>query len=400
MITWPAVEAALQGRPDWRRIGVEWHGPCPVTLAGRDGAWFGAGSGSGGVRCGCRHCGGSGGRLNGESLTAHLAAVAGVEAAPVGTSVRRSGGTMRIGGGSHEYTHSRSGGVAVDLAAAVWRAGVEADGTPGAAYLRGRGCWPGPVAAVRWLPAEAAARIGLRPRLPDGAAGALLYRFAAPGEVGTAAVQCEAVNAGGERMAFGGGVGKRPSVTGSDFDGGRRVFGLPMQAGRVRVRRDRGGVDVNAAGEPVELAVDDQDPDGGDDPGYRANHGRDGSEGFDHDSDVTTAAGVDLCEGPIDALALAALWRMGIERRAPGDRPIIGTAGAGGWRLATVAGWPGPVTLRVQGDMPGYLAALRLEAALMQTGRAVALEVAPAGMDWGNVAYLEAAEREAVQSGD
>ena len=57
-----------------------------------------------------------------------------------------------------------------------------------------------------------------------GAAGALLYRFAAPGEVDTAAVQCEAVNEGGERMAFSGGVGKRPSVTGSDFDDGRRVF--------------------------------------------------------------------------------------------------------------------------------------------------------------------------------
>ena len=93
MITWPAVEAALQGRPDWRRIGVEWHGPCPVTLAGRDGAWFGAGSGSGGVRCGCRHCGDAGGRLDGEALRAHLAAVAGGEAAPVGTPAGRSSGS-------------------------------------------------------------------------------------------------------------------------------------------------------------------------------------------------------------------------------------------------------------------------------------------------------------------
>ena len=139
------------------------------------------------------------------------------------------------------------GGGAADLAAAVWRAGVEADGTPGAVYLRGRGAWPGPVAALRWLPAVEAARIGLRPRLPDGAAGALLYRFAATGELGTAAVQCEAVADGNaregrlpgrcgaagpdalsgvpERLAFGGGA-KRPSVTGSDFDGGRRVFDL------------------------------------------------------------------------------------------------------------------------------------------------------------------------------
>ena len=258
------------------------------------------------------------------------------------------------------------------------------------------------MAALRWLPAVEAARIGLRPRLSDGAAGALLYRFAVQCEGATFAVQCEAVNEGGERMAFGGGVGKRPSVTGSDFDGGRRVFvarALPVQAGRVRVRRDRGDVGVNAAGEPVELAVDDQDPDGGDDGGG-SDDGGNGGELFDHDPDVTTAAGVNLAEGPIDALALAALWRMGIERRALGDRPIVGAAGVGGWRLAAVAGWPGPVTLWVQSDGPGYRAALRLEAALRHGGRAVGLEVAPAGMDWGDVAYIEAAEREAVQSGD
>ena len=100
---------------------------------------------------------------------------------------------------SSDGTQRRPGGGAADLAAAVWRAGVEADGTPGAVYLRGRGAWPGPVAALRWLPAVEAARIGLRPRLPDGAAGALLYRFAATGELGTAAVQCEAVADGNAR---------------------------------------------------------------------------------------------------------------------------------------------------------------------------------------------------------
>ena len=392
MITWPAVEAALQGRPDWRRIGVEWHGPCPVTLAGRDGAWFGAGSGSGGVRCGCRHCGDAGGRLEGEVLTAHLAAVAGGEAAPRGSlrAVKR----LRT-----ERTHSQRGDGAADLAAAVWRAGVEADGTPGRTYLHGRGAWPGAVAALRWLPADAAARIGLRPRLPDGAAGALLYRFAAPGEVDTAAVQCEAVNEGGERMAFSGGVGKRPSVTGSDFDGGRRVFvaRLPMQAGRVRVRRDRGDVGVNAAGEPVELAVDDQDPDGGDDGGGGSDDGGNGGELFDHAPDVTTAAGVNLAEGPLDALALAALWRMGILRSVLGDRPIIGTAGEGGWRSAAVAGWPGPVTLWVQGDGPGRRAAGRIGAALERADREWLLELAPAGMDWADVADVEAAERAAIR---
>ena len=107
--TWAAVEAALQGRPGWRRIGVEWHGPCPVTLAGRDGAWFGAGSGSGGVRCGCRHCGDAGGRLEGEVLTAHLAAVAGGEAAPRGSlrAVKRL--PRSTDGLSTERTHSQRG---------------------------------------------------------------------------------------------------------------------------------------------------------------------------------------------------------------------------------------------------------------------------------------------------
>ena len=344
MITWPEVEAALQGRPGWRRVGREYHGPCPVTGAGKDGAWFGAGSGSGGVRCGCRHCGDAGGRLDGEALRAHLAAVAGDGAGAVETPAGSRPRAASTGWLSSDGTQRRPGGGAGDRAAAVWRAGVEADGTPGAVYLRGRGAWPGPVAALRWLPAVEAARIGLRPRLPDGAAGALLYRFAAPGEVDTAAVQCEAVNEGGERMAFSGGVGKRPSVTGSDFDDGRRVF-------------------VARSG---------------------------GAEG----------GGVNLAEGPIDALAAATLAAAGIERRALGDRPIVAAAGAGGWRSAAVADWPGPVTLWVQADWPGYRAALRLEAALRHGGRAVGLEVAPAGMDWGDVAYIEAAEREAVQSGD
>ena len=405
MRTWAAVEAALQGRPGWRRIGAEYHGPCPVTLAGRDGAWFGAGSGSGGVRCGCRHCGDAGGRLDGEVLTAHLAAVAGPlrNDAPREPLSAASSGPRSIGRGNGERTQTRPDGTGAGLAA-VWRAGVEADGTPGRTYLHGRGAWPGPVAALRWLPAVEAARIGLRPRLPDGAAGALLYRFAVQCEGATFAVQCEAVNEGGERMAFGGGVGKRPSVTGSDFDGGRRVFvarALPVQAGRVRVRRDRGDVGVNAAGEPVELAVDDQDPDGGDDGGGGSDDGGNGGELFDHDPDVTTAAGVNLAEGPIDALALAALWRMGIERRALGDRPIGGAAGVGGWRTAAVADWPGPVTLWVQSDDEGQsaLAGLRLARALRRQGRAVRRMVAPAGMDWADVAAVEAGEREAIRNG-
>ena len=122
-----------------------------------------------------------------------------------------------------------------------------------------------------------------------------------------------------------------------------------------------------------------------------------GEGGGFHTPDVTTA-GVNLAEGPLDALALAALWRMGILRSVLGDRPIVGTAGAGGWRSAAVAGWPGPVTLWTQADGAGYRAALRLRLAL--GGRAAACELAPDGMDWADVAQVERDEREAIATGD
>ena len=45
MITWPDLEAALQGRPGWRRVGRTWRGaPCPSCGGGtRDTAWVGPG---------------------------------------------------------------------------------------------------------------------------------------------------------------------------------------------------------------------------------------------------------------------------------------------------------------------------------------------------------------------
>ena len=105
---------------------------------------------------------------------------------------------------------------------AFWRASEALQAQPGAAYLTRRGLavdpWP---AAVRWLSAEAARRVKLRPSLPAGAAGAILYHFAAPSVAGTClAVQAEAVNAAGARVPFTT-AGKRPSVSGSTFTHGR-----------------------------------------------------------------------------------------------------------------------------------------------------------------------------------
>ena len=83
---WPDLEAALQARAGWRRIGHEYHGPCPVTGAGRDCCF--ASAGRTGVALGCRQCGG---RLAGEVFRHHLAALVGEPArhvAPHATNAR------------------------------------------------------------------------------------------------------------------------------------------------------------------------------------------------------------------------------------------------------------------------------------------------------------------------
>ena len=69
-VTWLDLEAELQARPGWRRVGHEYHGPCPVTGAGRDCCF--ASEGRTGVALGCRQCGG---RLAGEVFKHHLAAL-------------------------------------------------------------------------------------------------------------------------------------------------------------------------------------------------------------------------------------------------------------------------------------------------------------------------------------
>ena len=139
----------------------------------------------------------------------------------------------------------------------------------------------------------------LRPRLPDGAAGAVLYRFAPPDGPGVA-VQFEAVTADGSRVLVAVGrpgerrTAKRPTVIGSRFDGGMLAFvARPGAAGAV----------------------------------------------------------LHLAEGPIDALALVALERLGAGNLGGGGRrqnggprggparggdsaPVAGTCGCG-WRTET-----------------------------------------------------------------
>ena len=319
MIAWPDVEAALQGRPGWRRVGREYHGPCPVSGAGRD-CCFASEGRAAGVAVGCRRCG-NGGRLDSESLIAHLAAL-------VGETAR------------HVAAHATNDRAAIAttpsaLPGRAWLASEPVDGTPGHTYLVARRVWPAgerfPV-SVRWLPAESARRVGVRPRVPDGAAGCVVYRFGSPGEADTNAAQLEAVNAHGERVPFGA-AGKRPSVAASAFAGGRRVF--------------HAGGDVDR--------------------------------------------GVHLVEGPLDALALVHLARLGAVELAGA---VLGAQGTPGFTASACPG-RGPVVLWPDGDGPGERAAVRAKRALRRAGRDVAIRLC--GSDVTAWAVEFTSEREAIQ---
>ena len=70
----------------------------------------------------------------------------------------------------------------------------------------GGGAWPAGErfpASVRWLPTESARRVGVRPRVPDGAAGCVVYRFGSPGEAGDTVEIVRVVNGRGHGQVAG-----------------------------------------------------------------------------------------------------------------------------------------------------------------------------------------------------
>ena len=167
-----------------------------------------------------------------------------------------------------------------DLPARLWRAAAAPEQTPGARYVvERRKAWPAgerSPASVRWLPGDVAREVGITPRLPPGAAGGVVYLFAGPGDVDAAALQVEAVNAHGKPIKLG--TAKRWGLSDQSFDGGRRVF--------------------RAAGDP-DLAIH-------------------------------------VCEGPINALSLVHLERLGAVELHGGA--VHGTSGAALFRPAGVSG--------------------------------------------------------------
>ena len=336
MTTWTGLESRLSSLNGWKRESREWHGPCPLTGASRRRCVAGPGHGTG-IRIYCEPCGG---RLSSSAFREHLAAL-------LGCVIPHQNAQVHSGAARPARTDDDKRAWRHRL---IWGASKSPDNTPGATYLAGRGVWPLDVrlpAAVRWLPLDASN--AARPRLPAGAAGALVYRFAAPGEAATGAVQMEAIDDAGRRLtawsywsqetcALEARDTKRPSAPGQGvFQAGRRMF-------------------MAADGEP----------------------GR----------------GCWLVEGPLDALALVTLGRL--RALELNGAAVLGAAGVSGFTVRACHG-TGPVTVAAQDDRPSVLAAVALGRTLKQAGRACSIR-RPAhgltGMDWASYAAELATERE------
>ena len=338
-VSWPVLEGHLRERPRWRRIGREWHGPCPVQGIGENTCWFAEGSRTP-VRGGCRKCGG---RLSSQAFREHLGAIVGDLGAASAAS-----GKAPVARASVPTSPD-------PLPGRVWSASVPlVSDSPGFRYLRSRGVI-GPSGrvppSVRWLPLRAAASVRCAPRLPATCAGALVYRFAGPGEPETWAVQFEPVDEPGRRLACSvrGVPIKRPSVAGSSFAFGRRVFSA----------------------------------DGG-----------------------TDGKGCWLVEGPLDALAVCRLDAIGQLCRVDVNgrlRPqplagaaVFGVAGVPAGFRSRACSVPGPVVLAPDGDKAGIDAAVQLGTELKLEGRSCIVSRPLPGTDWSDLARDIGIEREGI----
>ena len=338
-VSWPVLEGHLRERPRWRRIGREWHGPCPVRGIGENTCWFAEGSRTP-VRGGCRKCGG---RLSSPAFREHLAAIVGDIAAASAAGEKAPAARVSARTGPDP------------LPGRVWSASVAlAPDSPGFRYLRARGVIGSSARvppSVRWLPLGAAVSVRCAPRLPATCAGALVYRFAGPGEAETWAVQFEPVDEAGRRLACSvrGVPIKRPSVAGSCFALGRRVF--------------------------------------------CADPGADGK-------------GCWLVEGPLDALAVCRLDAIGqlcrvdargrLRPQPVAGAAVFGVAGVPGGFRSRACWVRGPVVLAPDGDKAGIDAALQLGTELKLEGRGCIVSRPLPGTDWSDLVRDTGIEREGI----
>ena len=259
----------------------ETHGPCPVTGDGEDCCWWSY-TDDGVLLMGCRKCSGGGGGLDRDQFRAHAAALDLTPGKP---------------GGKRRKAPKPKAADLPDILPMV--VGEHPAGTPGAAYLKRRGCGAYLPWCARWMSREAAHAAGIVPRCPDSAAGVLVYLFTTPsGKV--SAAQIEAVNQDGVRVLFPPTQPdkpwrKRPSVMGSRFGGGLAAFRPALGNGSA----------------------------------------------------------AHVCEGPPDALVLAQSAEVGFDA-------VIGVAGTAMMRPAAVAGYSGSVSIWSDSDEPGEQAANRM----------------------------------------
>lgn len=351
-----------------RRSGGEWHGACP-SCGGSKRFWVREGA-SQSVIARCRECnlgadwrgflsvlglapaddrlfprsGPAAARMLGGFRPVEAAGGGGTNAGGVGAMAPAPPATRTGGAAGRGSDSPPIGGAAParsPLPGSAWSAGRDANGTLGAAYLRRRRVlFSGevlPAACVRWIDA-AAWDARLIPRLPADAAGALIYLFAGTGDDGEVhAVQVEAVDGLGCRVAFvrhSGELVNRASVSGSDFGRGRRVFAPPPSADRLE--------------------------------------------------------GAWIVEGPIDALALA-------RSRLPGPACVLGVAGVAGFQWRAVEGVEGEIVIAPDGDTAGCSAAVKLAAALERSGRRWRIHRPGPGVDWCDALADEETEREAIR---
>ncbi len=317
----------------WKRSGGEWRGPCPVHGEGRTKAWAKPNE----KLLGCRLCAPDG--LHGEDFREHAAALGILirrdEASPVVRPVRQQAKPAPVRKKSASAAPVRLWALAGTVPAI------------GRSYLTARGAWSTSDAlpsSVRWITLEAYYRVDhVWPLLPNGAVGALVYRFMTPddGQHAVTAVQVEALDDTGRRLLFHRQDGermKRPSLHGSNFNRGRRVF-----VGRWP-----------SAPPPADIWI---------------------------------------VEGPLDALALTD-WA----RRHRPEAAVVGVPGTSGFRLEAVEAAPANALIVVgaDADEAGRDAAVRLGRELERAGRKWEARRPPDGGDWCDWA-LDRAEREATQ---
>ena len=233
MFSWSRLEPVLRLAGGWRRVGREWHGPCPVLGVGKDTSWVRpADLIPDGVLVGCRKCA----PLTVADRRAHVEALCPDAVASAHVCESLAAPPEPVLTPAADISH-------------LWRAAGSPERTVGALYLRVvRACWgfkPFPP-SVRWLSSDSWGFSFIRPEPPAAAAGLLVYGFRGLADRQVAAVQVEAISSAGRRIPWPPQNAPRVSLAGSRFDSGRQRFEV-VEAGTERLFLVEGPISAMAA---------------------------------------------------------------------------------------------------------------------------------------------------------